>query len=196
MTVQIVSKDAVFAAALGVALRQMGMNAVHLTHLPSSPDAYDEGWVVDLDSLAPSEKLPSAAITFSSSARSDADFVRPFLFRDFCALVSARFGQKPRSESMRSAAPAPDFLELRPSGVLLKGEYIPLSPSEHALLSMLIEHSGECVPTEQLDAIWQENGGNTTAVYIRYLRKKLDEATGLRLIRCIRGKGYCLCLPS
>lgn len=193
---QIVCKDSVFAAALEVALRQSGKTAVCFPKLPASPDSYEEGWIIDLDSLAPGDKVPAACVTFSSSARSDADFVRPFLFREFCALVSARLCPTPRSDPMQSAALSPAFLELRPSGVLLQGEYIPLSPSEHALLSMLWKHSGECVPTEQLDSIWQENGGNTTAVYIRYLRKKLDEATGLRLIRCIRGKGYCLCLPN
>ena len=76
------------------------------------------------------------------------------------------------------------------------GKRISLSPCERALLALLMETPGECVPTEQIDALWQEKGGNTTAVYIRYLRKKLDEPSGLRLIRSVRGRGYCLCLPS
>lgn len=193
---QIICKDTVFAAALGVALRQIGINADCHADLPAASNPSEAGWVVDLDSLAPGEKPPHGAITFSSSPRAGADFVRPFLFRDLCAQVSARCTGVLHAQAEHNGSRTPAFLELRPGGVLLKGEHIPLSPSEHALLSLLLEHSGECVPTEQLDAIWQEGGGNTTAVYIRYLRKKLDEATGLRLIRCIRGKGYCLCLPN
>lgn len=88
------------------------------------------------------------------------------------------------------------FLRLLPDGVLLQGKSVPLSPAERALLALLLETPGECVPTEVIDRLWEEKGGNTTAVYIRYLRRKLDEPTGLRLIRTVRGRGYCLCLPA
>lgn len=153
--------------------------------------------MIDLDAIT-AHTLPSPAVTFarSSSAHPEADLVRPFLFRELIGLGKERFVlAAPALEREASPSPAP-FLKLLPEGVLMQGRRIALSPAERAVLALLLEKPGECIPKERIDALWQEKGGNTTAVYIRYLRKKLDEPSGLRLIRSIRGRGYCLCLPS
>lgn len=195
-TVWIVSRDIIFAEALQIALREDGIKAEILSALPAHPQEAD-GWVIDLDAIA-AHALPSPAVTFtrSSSAHPEADLVRPFLFRELIGLVKERFVLAvPALEREASPSPAP-FLKLLPEGVLMQGRRIALSPAERAVLALLLEKPGECIPKECIDALWQEKGGNTTAVYIRYLRKKLDEPSGLRLIRSIRGRGYCLCLPS
>ncbi len=188
----IVTADQLFGEALEVALRYGGFIPTLHTALPKSLQPGDR-LIVDWDALPPSARtrLPASAITFSKDAAAGADLIRPFPFRRLIALAKERF---PQSVPLNASAQAPFFL-LTPDKVLLQGKEISLSPAEHTLLTMLAEANGECVPTRQIDALWQEQGSNTTAVYIGYLRKKLDNACGLRLIRTVRGKGYCLCLP-
>ena len=43
--------------------------------------------------------------------------------------------------------------------------------------------------------VWKDDHGsssNVIEVYVRYLRQKLEEGGGSRLIHTIRGRGYCL----
>ena len=187
----IVSTDTVFAEALQITLRQAGINTVIANSLPARPDE-DEPLIVDLDCIPPTLRLPPSAVTFSRSPDRNADFVRPFLLRELTARLLAD-ADATAARSRKSDAP---FLRLTGDGVLLQGRPVALSPAERTLLALLIETPGKCVPTKVIDGLWEEKGGNTTAVYIRYLRKKLDEPTGLRLIRTVRGRGYCLCLPE
>ncbi|MBQ8287230.1 MAG: winged helix-turn-helix domain-containing protein [Clostridia bacterium] len=191
----IVSTDIVFAEALQIALRQARIAAVISPALPVHID--DEPLLADLDCIEPTIRLPRHTITFSRFPDRGADFVRPFLFRDLTAqvLTQMRENEADTSASPPRKSDAP-FLRLTPDGVLLQGRPVSLSPAERTLLALLMETPGECVPTRVIDELWEEKGGNTTAVYIRYLRKKLDEPTGLRLIRTVRGRGYCLCLPE
>lgn len=186
---KIISTDSVFAEALQITLQQAGLSASVLPALPTS-FSEEEIWIIDLDSLSPSVSLPRQRITFSRFSHKGADFVRPFLLRDLTARLT---------EGERKAEPPPadlPLLRLTPDGVLLKGTPVSLSPAERALLALLMKNAGTCVPTSVIDELWEEKGSNTTAVYIGYLRKKLDVPTGLRLIRTIRGRGYCLCLPE
>jgi len=46
-----------------------------------------------------------------------------------------------------------------------------------------------------LDAVWGEDyddKNNADNVYVSYLRKKLDDTFGVKMIYTIRGKGYML----
>ncbi|MBQ7325401.1 MAG: winged helix-turn-helix domain-containing protein [Clostridia bacterium] len=198
-TVWIISRDTVLAKAIQIALREGGVcaEATILSDLPTPlPEA--SGWIVDLDALPATASIPVPAVTISRSPdlHPEADLLRPFLFREMVELARERFASPSLAAERAPRSSSAPFLKLLPEGVLMGGKRIPLSPCERALLALLMETPGECVPTEQMDALWQEKGGNTTAVYIRYLRKKLDEPSGLRLIRSVRGRGYCLCLPS
>lgn len=195
----IVSTDTIFAEALQITLRQAGVSAVITDRIPAS--ATGAQLIVDLDTAELTAPLPAGALTLSRSADRAPRFVRPFLLRAFAAEIAAQNSDAPHSAangipSVAAAEGNPPFLSLTPDGALLQGKVIPLSPSEQALLALLLENAGACVPTAVIDGLWAEKGGNTTAVYIRYLRQKLDEPTGLRLIRTVRGRGYCLCLPE
>jgi DNA-binding response OmpR family regulator len=59
-----------------------------------------------------------------------------------------------------------------------------------------MRHAGEVVTkAEILDNVWDfafEGDPNIVEVYIRHLRKKLDEPFGRCLIETIRGAGYRL----
>jgi len=71
-----------------------------------------------------------------------------------------------------------------------------LTAREFAVLEFLMRRVGEVVSkAEILDNVWDfafEGDPNIVEVYIRHLRKKLDEPFGRQLIETIRGAGYRL----
>ena len=76
------------------------------------------------------------------------------------------------------------------------GKEIPLSAKEYALLEYLIHNAGIVLSREKIENhIWNfdyEGGTNVVDVYIRYLRKKIDEGYDKKLIHTVRGRGYVL----
>ncbi|HEY3723249.1 MAG TPA: response regulator transcription factor [Acidimicrobiia bacterium] len=73
---------------------------------------------------------------------------------------------------------------------------IPLTAREFAVLEFLMRRAGEVVSkSEILDNVWDfafEGDPNIVEVYVRHLRRKLDEPFGRQLIDTIRGAGYRL----
>ena len=71
-----------------------------------------------------------------------------------------------------------------------------LTAREYALLVLLLEERGRVVSRDRiLRDVWKDDQGsssNVIEVYVRYLRQKLEEGGGSRLIHTIRGRGYCL----
>ena len=66
---------------------------------------------------------------------------------------------------------------------------------EFALLTHFLRHPRQVLSRDQLlSAIWadEETDDNVVAVYIGYLRAKLDGAGEPRLIQTVRGFGYSL----
>ena len=76
------------------------------------------------------------------------------------------------------------------------GREIPLASKEFAVLEYLIRNQGVVLSREKIAGhIWNysyEGGSNVVDVYIRYLRKKIDEGQPRRLIHTVRGAGYVL----
>lgn len=76
------------------------------------------------------------------------------------------------------------------------GKEIPLSAKEYALLEYLMHNTGIVLSREKIENhIWNfdyEGGTNVVDVYIRYLRKKIDEEYDKKLIHTVRGRGYVL----
>jgi two-component system OmpR family response regulator len=78
----------------------------------------------------------------------------------------------------------------------VKGEPIELTPREFSLLEHLMRHVGLVVSRRDLlNSIWGPDypaDSNVVDVYVRYLRKKIDEPFGRASIETIRGVGYRL----
>lgn len=76
------------------------------------------------------------------------------------------------------------------------GQEIALTQREFDLLAMLLRHKRLVLGREQLlNQVWGfEYTGNTNVVdvYIRYVRKKVDEGFSPELIHTVRGVGYVL----
>lgn len=73
---------------------------------------------------------------------------------------------------------------------------IELSPKEYSVLLYLIRNQNIVVTREQIEAnIWnvdRDINSNLVDVYVRYLRKKIDDGFEFKMIRTIRGVGYLL----
>lgn len=73
---------------------------------------------------------------------------------------------------------------------------IALTKKEFDLLHYLMAHAGEVVSRDELlDKVWgyaYAGDTNIVDVYIRYLRTKVDEPMGAKLIFTVRGVGYVL----
>ena len=76
------------------------------------------------------------------------------------------------------------------------GQSVDLTAKEYQLLEYLMFNAGIVLSREKIENhIWNfdyEGGTNVVDVYIRYLRKKLDDGHDSRLIHTVRGVGYVL----
>ncbi len=73
---------------------------------------------------------------------------------------------------------------------------INLSSKEFSILEYLLSNQGIVLSRDKIEQhIWNydyEGGSNVVDVYIRYLRKKIDDGFSPKLIHTIRGAGYVL----
>ncbi len=73
---------------------------------------------------------------------------------------------------------------------------VPLTKIEFDLLELFLQHPRQVLTRDQiLDLVWGYNfdsGTNSLAVYIGYLRRKLEDDGKARLIQTVRGVGYAL----
>ena len=64
------------------------------------------------------------------------------------------------------------------------------------MLEYLMRNQGRVLSREQIEQhVWSfdyEGGSNMVDVYIRYLRKKIDEGFEQKLIHTVRGAGYVM----
>ena len=73
---------------------------------------------------------------------------------------------------------------------------IDLSAREYSILEALIRNAGTVMSRDKIESsVWNydyEGGTNVIDVYIRYLRKKIDDGFDTKLIHTVRGAGYIL----
>jgi two-component system, OmpR family, response regulator NblR len=87
-------------------------------------------------------------------------------------------------------------LDLGTRQVLRSGRAIDLTMKEFELLKYMMEHPRDVLSREQiLENVWgfdYVGESNVIEVYIRYLRLKIEDEGGKRLIQTVRGIGYVL----
>ena len=80
--------------------------------------------------------------------------------------------------------------------VTVDGQHVELTRREFDLLRYLLENKEKVISRESLlDNVWGfDFVGETNAVdvYIRFLRSKIDERFGMKLIHTVRGVGYVI----
>ena len=80
------------------------------------------------------------------------------------------------------------------------GRRIELSPKEYSLLEYLLLNAGRVLSRSMIiDRVWDqsfEGFTNVVDVYVRQLRRKIDEGFEPKLIRTARGLGYSIALDD
>lgn len=121
--------------------------------------------------------------------------VKPFSFEELMARIRAMtrssFGMADNTLSVADLV-----MDCGAHTVQRAGVEIALSAKEYALLEYLMRNRGIVLSREKIENhIWNfdyEGGTNVVDVYIRYLRKKLDDGYEKKLIHTVRGSGYVL----
>jgi two-component system OmpR family response regulator len=120
---------------------------------------------------------------------------KPFAFRELLARLRA-LGRRGRDVQVGPLQVADLTLDEATHEVRRGNRRIELSPLEFRLLHTLMRHVGQVLTRDNLlDQVWNfdyEGGSNVVDVYIRYLRRKIEEPGDLKLLHTVRGIGYKL----
>ena len=121
--------------------------------------------------------------------------VKPFSFEELLARIRVLTREKHGlTENILSIADL--SLNLSSHTVTRGGTEISLTSKEYQLLEYLLYNKEKVLSREQIENhIWNydyEGGTNVIDVYIRYLRKKIDDGFPTKLIHTVRGAGYVI----
>lgn len=121
--------------------------------------------------------------------------VKPFAVEELLARIRVLL-RKP-AETPKTCYQVADLeVHMDSRKVLRGGQEVKLSGKEFALLRYMIQNEGIVLSRDRLEEhLWNfdyAGGSNVINVYIRYLRKKIDEGHELKLIHTVRGAGYVL----
>jgi len=120
--------------------------------------------------------------------------IKPFSFDELLARIRVMTRSVPAHTSVYTVA---DLTVDCASRTVKRGkDTIDLSPKEFAMLEYMIVNKGMVLSRESIeDHIYDvdyEGGSNVVNVYIRFLRRKIDEPYEKKLIHTVRGAGYVL----
>ena len=121
--------------------------------------------------------------------------VKPFIFEELMARIRVLL-RRNSGNADNIITIANLKVDLDAKTVFRDDVLIKLLGREYSILEYLIRNKGKILPRERIeDHIWNyeyEGGTNVIDVYIRYLRKKIDDGYTPKLIHTVRGLGYVL----
>ena len=132
-------------------------------------------------------------------AGADDYLVKPFAFEELLARIRVMLRKREgRAQNRCQAADLTVDLDTR---TVMRGNIpITLSSKEFSILEYLITNQGIVLSRDRIEQhIWNydyEGGSNVVDVYIRYVRKKIDDGFEPKLIHTVRGAGYVLRVPE
>ncbi|MGI6720957.1 MAG: response regulator transcription factor [Anaerovoracaceae bacterium] len=161
---------------------------------------------IDLLSWARGEGIDSPVILLTArdsvedkvrglDSGADDYLTKPFAFEELMArirvLTRKKAGNLTNEYSLGDLTVNSDTRQVTRGGV-----QISLSAKEFAMLEYMIANKGIVLSREKIEQnLWgydYEGSSNMVDVYIRYLRKKIDEGHQNKLIHTVRGSGYVL----
>lgn len=143
--------------------------------------------------LTARDKLDEKIANFDAGA--DDYLTKPFSLAELTVRVRAllRRSSAIKETTLKTADLELDRVSRR---VRRGGRTIDLSPKEFALLEHLMLNAGRVLSRSMIiESIWDqtfEGLTNIVDVYVRQLRRKIDDGSELKLIRTVRGFGYSI----
>jgi len=124
---------------------------------------------------------------------------KPFAFPELLARVHALL-RRPHSDLRPRVVTVGDLsIDVLRHQAQKGGKPLQLTKTEYRLLLYLMENAGIVLTKDSmLDRLWgADHGGNSNIleVYIKMLRRKLDDGAGSTYIRTVRGVGYTIDKP-
>ena len=121
--------------------------------------------------------------------------VKPFEFEELLARVRALV-RRPKQAVGLSISLGKLSIDTATKQVAIAGQPVKLSKKEYALLEYLAHHPDQVTSKDQLiEHVWDFDADilpNTVEVFIRSLRKKIDQPDAPSFIDTVRGFGYRL----
>ena len=121
--------------------------------------------------------------------------VKPFAFAELLARIRAMTRKRTGNETNEFSV-GDLVLNTKTKAVRRGEDTIALTAKEYEILEYMIHNKGIILSREKIENhVWNfdySGGTNVVDVYIRYLRKKIDDPYEKKLIHTIRGFGYVL----
>ena len=128
------------------------------------------------------------------NAGADDYLVKPFAFEELSARLRVLTRRTRQSTNRFEIAGL--VVDADSHAVYRDGETVTLTSREYALLEYMVRNKGRVLSRSQIiDHVWSydyEGASNMVDVYIRSLRKKIDEGREKKLIHTVRYAGYAL----
>ena len=126
--------------------------------------------------------------------------VKPFAFEELLARVDALGRRGAHYREAPAQIRVHDLMLDRDTREVWRGDrLVPLTPKEFALLDCLMRAPGKVVSRPRiLEQVWgctRHPLTNVVEVYVRHLRRKVDQDAPVRLIQTVRGAGYTIRAP-
>lgn len=130
-------------------------------------------------------------------AGGDDYLVKPFALDELMARVRVLARRNAAAPQFNSILQIADLrMDVSAQKVTRAGKAIALTAKEYALLEYMLRNAGVVLSRDRIEqklfSYDYVGASNMVDVYIRYLRKKLDEGHAPKLIHTVRGVGYVL----
>ena len=187
---KIISNDKIFERMLELELSDM---CDFIGHDPDNKDDSCDLLLADADVMEKMRGIRAAhTVVF---VKRDTDFAP-----ENCIMMRRPFD----TEELRcriSALSSDAAFDSSPSGISVRGgkvyyndEPVEFTSAEYAVFMLLYDNRGKIIKRDEIKQLIKrkENAAETNSgdVYIRFIRKKLDEVYNVRIIKSKRGQGY------